>query len=165
MRANVAHPVAQLPRHVAQVDAGQESSQRAARSSAFCGRSFGSSAIALAITSSRGRSRMSASLGFGCGALIAASISSGRPPEGRLPAPQLDQQDRDREDVGRGRELPALHLLGRHVPRRAEDALPVGAVATGAAMPKSMTLTCPSSSTITLRGVTSRCTTFIRRCA
>ncbi len=42
---------------------------------------------------------------------------------------------------------------------------PLDVVSTGVLMPKSMTLTCPSSSTITLRGVTSRWTTFMRRCA
>ena len=115
--------------------------------------------------SSSGIKRGSASLGFGCGARIASSQTRAGvfAPEGGLAAPRLHQETATAKMSVAGPSLRPGDLLRRHVPRRAEDLVPRDL--DGAAMPKSMTFTCPSSSIITFRGVMSRCTTSIRRCA
>ena len=109
---------------------------------------------------------MSASLGFGCGPFIAASISSRvflR--NGALPLQSSISSTATANTSAAGVScLPSI-CSGGMCPGEPKTPSPVGAVATGELMPKSMTLTCPSSSTITLRGVTSRWTTFMRRWA
>ena len=99
-RADDAHPFAELARDVAEIDAREESAKRAAEVLGLLGARVGSSAIALAITSSSGSSRGSASLGFGCGALHrrvdpSAVVAGGRAPC-RSRAPSAARRPRTR---------------------------------------------------------------------
>jgi len=137
-----------------------------ASSSACCGRSLASEDIALAMTSSNDKRRMLASLGFGCAARMLASTSPVvRRRNGAFPLQSSMRSTATANTSAAAVSSPPPICSGGMCPGDPKMPWPVGVVATGAAIPKSMTLTCPSSSTITFRGVTSRCTRFMRRCA
>ncbi len=125
MNAQIANAIAEVPREVAQIDAGEEPAERAAEVVGLLrprrrlerhragDHVVESQETRVGVAGPRVRR---AHRGFDVFARPAA--------EGRLAAPELHQQDRDGEHVGRGRELLRVHLLGRHVAGRAEDAVP-----------------------------------------
>ena len=98
--------------------------------------------IAAPITSSSGSRRTSASLGFGCGARIASSIASfvcRR--KVALPLQSSISKTATAKTSAAGVSSLASICSGGMCPGDPNTPWPLGAVATGAAMPKSMTLT------------------------
>ena len=139
---HVSHAITERAGNVRDVVLSQKRAKRKTRELAcLLRRVRGSMFIARPIASSSGARRGSKALGFGCFSRTAAAHSSGDARRnGAEPVHAFfHQQNRDREDVGRRSELPAVDLFGRHVSWRAEDFFCL-LTSAGAAMPKSMSL-------------------------